>query len=213
MKQTREFTGKTVEEAREIALKELDADPGEVEVEIITRGKTGFLGIGNELARVRVRHLGTANVSASTAIGVINKILSCTGVETMTTLRTAEDPDVGGPVIDVTGQDGGLLIGRRGETLRALQYLVNLITNNKLGDQRTRIALDVEHYMERRQKSLKDMALRIAHKVAQSGYAITLEPMSPAERRIIHITLVDHPHVATESSGVRDSRKVTIMPQ
>ena len=139
-------------------------------------------------------------------------MLSLAGVRILSTLRSAHDPDSGGPIIDVTGEDSGLLIGRRGETLRALQFLVNLVVNNNLADERVRVILDIERYRERRHNSLSDMALRVADKVATSGRAISLEPMPAVERRVIHMALAENPRVSTESSGLGDSRKVTIAP-
>ncbi len=171
------------------------------------------MGIGNEPARIRVRHLSGTGNAAGVAIEVVNRMLTGAGVQTMTTLRSANDPDTGGPIIDITGDDSGLLIGRRGEALRALQYLVNLVTNKKLGNESVRVVLDIERYRERRQKSLREMALRVAEKVASSGRSIPLEPMSAAERRVIHMALADHPKVSTESSGMGESRKVTIAPK
>ena len=131
--ETREVSAKTVEEAIEVALKELDASREEAEVEILTQGKPGFLGIGSEPARVRVRRLLPSQNSASVALEVVNKILAGTGVRILATLRSAHDPETGGPVIDITGDDSGLLIGRRGETLRALQFIVNLLVKKGLG--------------------------------------------------------------------------------
>ena len=209
----RTMSGRTVEEAIEVALKELDADRDEVEVEILSRGKPGFLGFGAEPARVSVRKLTSVGNAASLALDVLNKILARSGVQTLTTLRSAHDPDSGGPVIDITGEDAGLLIGRRGETLRALQYIVNLAVKNTLKDVDVRVSLDVERYRERRNNSLHEMALRVAERVAGTGRAIPLEPMPAAERRIIHIALADHPRVTTESSGVGEIRKVTISPK
>ncbi len=209
----RTMSGRTVEEAIEVALKELDADRDEVEVEILSRGKPGFLGFGAEPARVSVRKLTSVGNAASLALDVLNKILARSGVQTLTMLRSAHDPDSGGPVIDITGEDAGLLIGRRGETLRALQYIVNLAVKNTLKDVDVRVSLDVERYRERRNNSLHEMALRVAERVAGTGRAIPLEPMPAAERRIIHIALADHPRVTTESSGVGEIRKVTISPK
>ena len=207
------MSGKTVEEAIEVALKELDADRAEVEIEILSRGKPGFLGIGAESASVRVRQLPASEGTTTLAMSVVNKILLGTGVETLTTLRSGYDPQSGGPVIDISGDDSGLLIGRRGETLRALQFLVNLLVNKNLTDQPVRVVLDVERYRERRNNSLTEMALKVAEKVGSTGRAVSLEAMPPAERRIVHIALADHPQVSTESSGFGDDRKVTISPR
>ena len=209
----RVMSGKTVEEAIELALKELDAGREEAEVEILSRGKPGFLGIGAEPARVRVKRLSSAHGAASTVLDVVNRILAGTGAKTLATLRSAHDPDVGGPIVDITGEDSGLLIGRRGETLRALQFVVNLIVRRTLGDESVRVVLDIERYRERRYASLRELATRVADKVATTGRAIPLEPMPANERRIIHVTLADHPHVSTESSGYGETRNVTIAPK
>ncbi len=245
-------TARTVEEAEELALKELGADRSEVEVEILSRGKVGFLGIGAEAARVRVtrRSAGTpaaepspeagepaltrsaqpvaAGVESVPAAGgdgenaeagtvahlgltALRNILTTAGVEVNCVVRTAHDPVVGGPVIDVIGEDSGLLIGRRGQTLHSLQFIVNLIVRNEFGEG-VRVALDVEHYRQRREASLKDMAYKVAERVTQTGRSITLEPMSAADRRIIHVSLADRPGVSTESVGYGDDRKVSIIP-
>jgi spoIIIJ-associated protein len=120
--------------------------------------------------------------------------------------------DEGGFVLDVTGQDLGVLIGRRGETLSALQYLVRQIVGHKT-DHWVPIVVDVEQYKERRTQSLQSLAQRMAERVAGSGQAVTLEAMPPAERRIVHLALRDHPSVTTRSIGEGDNRKVMILPK
>lgn len=217
------ISARTVDEAIELALKELDADRDEAEVEILSRGKTGFLGIGSEVARVRVTRIspgrsatgvpttagaGTAAAAANAAVG---RILDLAGVNVTRTLRAANDPETGGPIIDLAGEDSGLLIGRRGQTLQALQFLVNMIVRKEFDG--VRVVLDVENYRQRRESSLRDMALKVAARVAQTNRSITLEPMPPADRRIIHTSLSDHPGVSTESTGEGEGRKVTIMPK
>jgi spoIIIJ-associated protein len=217
-------SARTVDEAIELALKELDADRDEAEVEILSRGKTGFLGIGSELAQVKVTRISadrndagvpTTSGGETTAAGVatdaVGHILEAAGVNVTRTLRSAHDPESGGPIIDLAGEDSGLLIGRRGQTLQALQFLVNLIVRKQFDG--VRVVLDVENYRQRREASLREMATKIAERVAQTNRSITLEPMPPADRRIIHTTLTDHPSVATESTGEGDGRKVTIRPK
>ena len=215
------MSARTVEEAIELALKELDVDRDEAEVEILSRGKAGFLGIGAELARVRVTRLsadassgGTAqeHTPASLATAAVGRILESAGVNVTRTLRASHDPETGGPVIDLAGEDSGLLIGRRGQTLQALQFLVTLIVRRQLGED-VRVVLDVENYRQRRETSLRDMAAKVATRVAQTNRSITLEPMPPADRRIIHTSLSEHPEVRTESAGEGENRKVTIMPR
>lgn len=216
------MSARTVEEAIELALKELDVDRDEAEVEVLSRGKAGFLGIGAELARVRVTRLGAGTPSASQDAGeqtaaalataALGRILESAGVNVTRTLRSAHDAEAGGPVIDLAGEDSGLLIGRRGQTLQALQFLVTLIVRKKMGED-VRVILDVENYRQRRETSLRDMAAKVASRVAQTNRSITLEPMSPADRRIIHTSLAEHPGVRTESAGEGENRKVTIMPR
>tara|TARA_B000000460_G_scaffold129269_1_gene90972 strand:+ start:487 stop:1176 length:690 start_codon:yes stop_codon:yes gene_type:complete len=215
----------TVEEAIELGLKELDADRDEAEVEILSRGKTGFLGIGSVPARVRVKRISVGRNDAgvptatengdTTAAGVasaaVGRILEAAGVNVSRTLRSANDPESGGPIIDLSGEDSGLLIGRRGQTLQALQFLVNLIVRRQF--EGVRVVLDVENYRQRRENQLKDMATKVAERVAQTNRSITLEPMPPADRRIIHTSLTDHPGVSTESTGEGEGRKVTILPK
>ena len=213
----------TVDEAIELGLKELDADRDEAEVEILSKGKTGFLGIGSESARVRVTRIsagrnaagvpttaeGQTN-AAGVATAAVGRILEAAGVNVSRTLRAANDPESGGPIIDLAGEDSGLLIGRRGQTLQALQFLVNLIVRKQF--ENVRVVLDVENYRQRRESQLRDMASKVAERVAQTNRSITLEPMPPADRRIIHTSLTDHPGVSTESTGEGEGRKVTIMP-
>jgi spoIIIJ-associated protein len=218
------MSAQTVEEAIELGLKELDADRDEAEVEILSKGKTGFLGIGSESARVRVTRISATRNDAgvptteegdTTAAGVataaVGRILEAAGVNVTRTLRSANDPESGGPIIDLAGEDSGLLIGRRGQTLQALQFLVNLIVRKQF--EGVRVVLDVENYRQRRESQLKDMAEKVAERVAQTNRSITLEPMPPADRRIIHTSLTDHSGVSTESTGEGEGRKVTIMPK
>jgi len=218
------MSARTVDEAIELGLKELDADRDEAEVEILSRGKAGFLGIGAEVARVRVTRISAGRNAAgmpttgegeTTAAGVataaVGRILEAAGVNVTRTLRAANDPESGGPIIDLAGEDSGLLIGRRGQTLQALQFLVNLIVRKQF--EGVRVVLDVENYRQRREFQLRDMATKVAARVTQTTRSITLEPMPPADRRIIHTSLTDNPDVSTESTGEGEGRKVTIMPR
>jgi len=122
---------------------------------------------------------------------------------------SADDPPT--IFIDILGRDLGMLIGRRGEHLSQLQYLVNTLVNRKLGNW-TRVIVDVEGYRTRREESLVGLAERVARQVARSGRSIVLEPMPPNERRIIHLTLREHPGVSTHSSGEGAQRRITVEP-
>lgn len=115
-------------------------------------------------------------------------------------------------VLDIEGEDLGLLIGRRGATLAALQYLVNVLVTRKL-DSRVLVTVDVEHYHRRREETLQNLARRMADRVRTSRRPFTLEPMPANERRIIHLALADHPSVTTGSVGVGEERKVVIRPK
>jgi len=115
-------------------------------------------------------------------------------------------------ILDIRGRDLGILIGRRGETLRDLQFMTRLIVNRRLGHW-PNIVVDVEGYKARREEMLTGLALRMADKAVETQRIVILEPMSPYERRIIHIALSNHPQVTTESIGEGESRKVTILPR
>jgi spoIIIJ-associated protein len=122
-----------------------------------------------------------------------------------------DDDDPPTIFIDIVGDDLGMLIGRRGEHLSHIQYLVNLMVNRKLNTW-SRVILDVEGYRSRREESLIGLAERVARQVSRSRRPVTLEPMPPNERRIIHLTLRSHPDVGTESSGEGNERRITVMP-
>ena len=203
------ITAKTVEEAIELGLRELDVDRAEAEIDVISRGKAGILGIGSEPARVRVTRIDTPSDVVKTTSEVIDNIISLLGVDVVSTLTQVEREDLGGPVFEIEGDDAGLLIGRRGDTLKALQFLVKYLVSQKL-DANVNILVDVEGYQDRRYQSLMSMARRVAQRVADSGRPITLEPMPPNERRIVHMALADHHRVTTESTGSGSSRQVVV---
>ena len=210
MKDKAEISARTIEEAVELALRELDAEREEVAVEVISQGRSGIFGIGGEQARVRVTRLSPSEGLASQTIEVVNQLLSAMRADALATIRSAGDAEIG-PMIDIQGEDSGLLIGKRGETLQSFQFLVNLILAKR--ESHPRVIIDVERYKERRNHSLEAMALRVAERVVASGRSFTLEPMPPAERRKIHVTLANHQYVTTESTGNGRSRKVTVMLQ
>ncbi len=206
-----ETTAKTPEEAIELALKQLDADRAEVEIDVVSRGKAGILGIGGEPARVRVTLLDKPPDVVKVTTSVLENLIAKMGVSAVVNLKSANREDVGGPVFDIDGEDSGLLIGRRGETLRALQFIVRLIASRQLGE-RVNILLDISGYQERRYQALANLAKRVAERVVATGRSITLEPMPPNERRVIHLTLAGFPGVSTKSIGVDEGRQVVIEP-
>ena len=147
------------------------------------------------------------------AKAIVDDLLRAMGVSAVSTISKppADSPDT--QLIEITGEDSGLLIGRRGETLRVMQFMMNLLLSRSPDQQEGRVILDVEQYRHRRTQVLKGLALRVADRVAGSGRAFTLEPMSAAERRAIHVALTDHPRVVTQSVGEGEDRKVMVMPR
>ena len=206
---TIEMTAKTTEEAIEIALKELEADRGEVEIDVVSKGRTGILGIGGEPACVRVTLLEQPTDVIKVTTEVLENIISKLGVSVATSLKRAHRDDLDGPIFEIEGDDSGLLIGRRGETLKSLQFLVKFIVSRRL-EARCNLMVDVEGYQERRYQTLMDLAQRVAQRVINSGRSVTLEPMPSDERRIVHLALSDHPKVTTESIGVGQDRQVVV---
>ena len=204
-----EVTAKTVEEAIELALKELDASKEEVEIDVVSRGRSGILGIGGEPAKVKASKLTEQQDVVVISQRVIESILTTLEVSASTHLKSTSASDGESTVFEIEGDDAGLLIGRRGETLQSLQFLVNLMVRRRLKEHAS-VIIDVEGYRERRNKALRSLALRMADRVVNYGRSVTLDPMTPGERRVIHLALSDHPRVATESFGDGSNRRVTI---
>jgi spoIIIJ-associated protein len=147
---------------------------------------------------------------------VLSEMLTLMGIHAEVELASgdelAEDGEPAPPVLNITGDDLGILIGRRGETLRALQYLLRLMVSHRIKHW-TNLIVDVESYRVRRQQALVNLANRVAERVAQSGRTQALEPMPAYERRIVHMALRNHPQVRTQSVGEGERRKVTIIPR
>lgn len=152
------------------------------------------------------------------AKGVVRELLQHMGIEAdvvavdnpSSMAMTADDPPT--IFLDILGRDLGMLIGRRGDNLSQIQYMVNLLCNKKISDW-TRVVVDVEGYRIRREESLIGLAERVARQVSRTRRPMVLEPMPPNERRIVHITLREHPEVMTESSGEGMNRRITVMPR
>ena len=210
METTTEVTGRSVEEAIEIALEQLGADRDQVEIDVISQGKGGILGFGAEPARIRVTLTSLPSNLQAIAKITVDNLLRSMKVAATATPRPQLEGEEDTIELDIEGEDSGLLIGRRGETLRALQFTANLIVGQTT---RARVILDVEGYRERRYSSLRALAARVAERVTSTGRPITLEPMAPNERRVVHMALANNPRVATESTGVGESRKITVLPK
>lgn len=192
-----------------------------MEVTVVKAGKSGILGLGAEEAVVRVSSLAMEPEERSKITEVAREalegLLSRLGVEA-SVVSEAEppfEPDTEAPeviTINVTGDDLGILIGRRGQTLAALQHVVRLMVAHQV-KARVPIVIDVEGYKQRRYEALQALALRMAEQVKERKKPFALEPMPAYERRIIHLALADNPDVTTESTGVGEVRKVVIMPR
>jgi spoIIIJ-associated protein len=213
-----EASGKTVDEAIEKALQQLRLDRSQVDVEIVSEGRTGLFGLGGESARVIVKPLATEQVAVESstiqmAVDFLRRLLELMDVDADVTARAPETPGDGlgraSAVLDVNGDDLGILIGRRGSTLAALQYMVNHMVSRSLKS-KALVSVDVERYKRRREDALIGLAQRLAEKVKTSGRTITLEPMPANERRIVHLALAGDPQVVTASLGEGETRKVAI---
>jgi len=222
-----ETSGPTVDDAIDAALEKLDLDEDQVELEILSEGGDG------QPARVRATPRSEVDVSlengasAATAEGeaewdeglatagreIVEDLLDYMGfpgeVDVLRAGKENGTPTLGLAVVD--GESMGALIGRRGETLQAFQFITQLLVNRRLGHW-TRVLLDIEGYRSRRERYLKDTALRAAEKAMRYRESIELDPMIPSERRIVHLTLADHEFVTTHSEGDGDNRRVIVEP-
>ena len=218
-----EATGKNVEEAIENGLVDLDLERHEVTVEVLREGRAGLFGIGGEPASVRLTPApATATIETPEGDDIafveetLETIFEMLNVDANVEIRPPETPGDGvglvRAVVDVTGEDLGVLIGRRGSTMASLQYIVNLMVSRRFKDQAP-FTIDVEGYRRRREDSLQDLAFRMAEEVRNSGRPVTLEAMPAYERRIIHLVLAKDPTVVTASVGEGDARKVRISTQ
>ncbi|MBM7615587.1 RNA-binding cell elongation regulator Jag/EloR [Alkaliphilus hydrothermalis] len=198
-----ETTGKTVDEAIEAGLKELSKAREQVQIEILEKPAKGFLGlIGNKMARVKLTVL---DLPEDDAKNFLNDVLMTMGIEAEIHAKLEKD----NLNVNIEGPNMGVIIGRRGQTLDSLQYLVSLVVN-KNRDNYLKVFIDTENYREKREETLVRLANKMARKAKKIGKTISLEPMNPYERRIIHAALQGNPFVQTFSEGDEPYRKVVI---
>ena len=224
-----EVTARTVSEAIDKALARLGKTREEVDVSVLSEGSRGILGIGSEDARILVSpHVTVASPRPKPApapsAAEIGELAQEVLEALLAGMRIAADVDLKpvapsaadegfAAVLDIVGaEDVGILIGRRGETLSALQFLTTLIVSKKAG-RWSKLLVDVEGYRVRREISLRSLAARIAQRVQQTHQPMALEAMPPNERRIVHMALQDHPAVTTSSTGEGEERHVVILPK
>ncbi|HEX9058866.1 MAG TPA: RNA-binding cell elongation regulator Jag/EloR [Clostridia bacterium] len=201
-----EKAAKTAQEAISIALGELNADINNVNVEVLDEGNKGIFGlIGTKLARVRVTLKETGGERAKKfLLDIFDKMNVEADIDV-----TEDESSVS---LKIKGKNIGIVIGRRGETLDSLQYLAGLVVNKGKEDYK-RVVVDVENYRQKREETLIKLANKLAEKVVRYKKNITLEPMNPYERRIIHSSLQNNKLIETYSIGDEPNRKVVITPK
>lgn len=224
MKISKDFTGKTEDEAILQALNALGLERDEVSIEIVSRAKSGFLGIGAAPAVIRVTYdapeqapvqtiatppeaqTAQAEVVRDRAEEFLQGLLQHMGVAAEITMTESES---GAIEVSLSGENMGLIIGRRGETLDAIQHLTNYAANRGM-DQRTYINVDAENYRSKREESLIRLAHKMAGKVLRYSRSMALEPMNSYERHVIHTALQEYEGVVTSSTGSEPNRRVVI---
>ena len=200
-----EFSGKNVDEALTEALIKLGTTSDKVEYEVIEKESNGILGIfAKKDARIRVKLINDAKTEVKE---FLDRVLAAMEVEAEVIIEYDEEKSYMN--INLEGNDMGILIGKRGQTLDSLQYLANRVANKHQSGY-VRVKLDTENYRARREETLKHLAKNIAHKVKRNRRPVILEPMNPYERRIIHSTLQSDPYVTTHSEGEEPYRKVVV---
>ena len=221
-----EKNAKNKQDAIELALKELNASREDVEIEVLDEGSKGFLGIGARDARVRVTLIKSEEPVNETYVQEKEEVAE-TEVKPVKREPKVKKESLGDPAddvaidakmeeqsvsIDLSGENMGIVIGKRGDTLDSLQYLTSLVVNQR-SDDYIKVSIDTENYREKRAEALLALSTRLADKVTKTGKKFTLEPMNPYERRIIHSNLQDSETVTTYSVGSEPYRKVVIAPK
>ena len=226
----REFSGKTVDDAITEACQSLMVTSDKLDYEVIEKGSSGFLGIGTKLAIIKARvkddsEVKEVNISSDTKEEVKESTENVTE-----SVKPANDPkefldkvfkamnmevnvkveQIGNDVnVELSGEEMGVLIGKRGQTLDSLQYLTSLVVNKGNNDY-IRVKVDTENYRKRRKDTLENLAKNLAYKVKRTKRPVTLEPMNPYERRVIHSVLQNDKYVSTHSEGDEPFRRVVI---
>jgi spoIIIJ-associated protein len=209
---TAEGRGRTVDEAVDAALIELKESRRNVDIKVISETQDEAVVevtvVGLEAAPTGASAPGPANGKAEIARGLVEGLLKHMGVRAQVVVRPSSDPIT----LDISGRDLGALIGWRGETLRALQSVTNVMVGRHLAEGE-RIIVDVERYRQRREHTVREIAMRAARQVKMTGDAITLDAMQPFERRAIHLALEGDPDVTSGSIGEEPERRVVVGPR
>jgi spoIIIJ-associated protein len=215
---TVEATGETVGEAKWAALRELEQrypalDKAAVRFEVVTEGERGLLGVGYTPARV-VAHLPADAIEldeselATEARLLLTRVADALGVDGRVDVRE----DDSAITLTCSGADVALLIGRHGQTIDAVQYLMNAISHRTHGDERKEVIVDAAGYRDRRRVTLESLAVRTAQQVTTSGERVELDPMTAVERKVVHLKLKEFDGVETASEGTEPNRYVVVLP-
>ena len=202
-----EISAKTVNEAITEACRKLSVTSDRLLYEVVDEGSNGFLGIGSKPAIIKAAVKDEEISIEDKARKFLNDVfaaMNMTVVVNVTYNESEREMD-----IDLSGDDMGILIGKRGQTLDSLQYLVSLVVNKEV-ENYIRVKIDTENYRERRKETLENLAKNIAYKVKRTRRSVSLEPMNPYERRIIHSALQNDKYVTTYSEGEEPFRKVVV---
>lgn len=205
MEEWKEFSAKTADEALTNALIQLETTSDQIDYEVIEEEKSGILGLFSKPARIRVR-------KKEDVTDIVRSFL----MKTFDAMNLVVDIDMDYDEvesiinIELKGDEMGMLIGKRGQTLDSLQYLTSLVANKNKKDKYVKIKIDTENYRQRRKETIENLARNVASKVKKTGRTAFLEPMNPYERRIIHAALQGDKYVDTHSEGDEPHRKVVV---
>lgn len=199
-----EISAKTVNDAITEACKNFSVPSDKLEYEVVEEGTSGFLGIGAKPAVIKAR---VKNTLEDNVKEFLNKVFEAMNMVVVVDVKYNEEENT--VDIDLSGDEMGVLIGKRGQTLDSLQYLVSLVVNKET-EEYVRVKVDTENYRERRKETLENLAKNIAYKVKRTKRSVSLEPMNPYERRIIHYALQNDRYVTTHSEGEEPFRRVVV---
>lgn len=199
-----QITAKTVDDAITEACRKLSVPSNKLEYEVIEEGSAGFLGIGSKPAIIKARVKNSIQDAAADFLNEVFRAMNMTVALDMKYDEESRDLS-----IELSGDEMGVLIGKRGQTLDSLQYLVSLVVN-KEAEEYIRVKVDTEDYRKRRKETLETLAKNIAYKVKRTKRPLSLEPMNPYERRIIHSALQNDKYVTTHSEGDEPYRRVVV---
>lgn len=199
-----EISAKTVDDAITEALVKFGTTSDRIEYEVIEKGSAGFIGIGRRDAVIKARKKYSIEDDTRE---FLNKVFAAMDLQVEIIIDRPEDGNVVN--VELKGDDMGVLIGKRGQTLDSLQYLTNLAVN-KHAENFVKVKIDTEDYRKRRRETLENLARNIAYKVKRTKHPVSLEPMNPFERRVIHSTLQNDKFVTTHSEGEEPYRHVVV---